>query len=221
MTDFTKFRQNMIKGQLLPGGVVDPRIIDSFAALPREMFVLEKMQEIAYLDENIPLGQGRYIVKPLAHALLIQHAAPRMDDIVLDVGSASGYSSAVLSPLVTTVIAIEHNRRQMDKASRIWEKLELCNIAMIEKDDLRNGYKEGAPYSLIIINGSVPKVPDAILDQLAPKGRLACFIKEENNSESHAALYYKSHNGAVSSKVLFDAAVPYIGDFIEPEAFIF
>ncbi len=211
----------MIKGQLLPGGVFDQAIIESFSILPRELFVLEKMQDIAYLDENIPLGQGRFLIAPLAHALLLQKAVPKPDDVVLDIGSASGYSSAVLSPLVTTIIALEHNKRQMDKATRLWSKMELCNIALIEDFDLEVGHPQRAPYSLIIINGSVTHVPDIILEQLAPEGRLACFVRKEHSSIGHATLYYKGQNSAVSCKKLFDAAVPYLGDFIRDEAFHF
>ncbi len=221
MTDFVKNRENMIKGQLLPGGVVDLAVIESFSSLPREMFVLEKMQKIAYLGENIPLGQGRHLIAPLAHALLLQYAAPNSDDVVLDIGSASGYSSAVLSPLVTTIIALEHNKRQMDKASRLWEKMELCNIAQIEETNLYLGHAQRAPYSLIIINGSVSFVPDNILEQLAPEGRLACFVREVDNAVGHATLYYKGQNGSISSKKLFDAAVPYLGDFICKKPFNF
>jgi len=211
----------MVKGQLLPGGITNPSIIESFSNLPREMFVLEKMQEIAYLDESIPLGQRRHLIAPLAHALLLQKVSPRPDDIVLDIGSASGYSSAIISPLVTTIIALEHNKRQMDKASRLWEKLELCNIAMIEDCDLSNGHADRAPYSLIMINGSVTHVPDVILEQLAHEGRLACFMRERKASAGHAVLFYKGRNSTVSSKKLFDAAVPYLGDFSQDDAFRF
>ena len=211
----------MIKGQLLPGGVNDQAVIKSFSSLPREQFVLEKMQEIAYLDESIPLGQERALVAPLAHALLLQKIAPKPDDVVLDIGSASGYSSAVLSPMVTTIIALEHNKRQMDKATRLWGKLELCNIALIEDEDLSNGYAKGAPYSLIMINGSVGEVPKIILNQLAPGGRLGCFVREEDSVMGYAALYYKGQNGSVSSQKLFDAAVPFIGDFSRKTAFDF
>lgn len=221
MTDFAKNRENMIKGQLLPGGVTDQAVIKSFSSLPREIFVLEKMQKIAYLDESIPLGQGRHLIAPLAHALLLQHARPDLDDVVLDIGSASGYSSAILSPLVTTIIALEHNKRQMDKASRIWEKMELCNIAQIEEVYLGLGHAEKASYSLIIINGSVSFVPENILEQLAPKGRLVCFKRGVDAVVGHAMLYYKGQNGSVSCKKLFDAAVPHLGDFNLKKSFSF
>jgi protein-L-isoaspartate(D-aspartate) O-methyltransferase len=221
MTEYPKIRENMVKGQLLPGGVIDPLIIKSFSSLPREMFVLEKMQKIAYLDENIPLGQGRYLISPLAHALLLQSSAPQSEDIVLDIGCASGYSSAILSTLVTTIIALEYNRRQMDKAVRLWEKMELCNIALIEDDNLINGHAKRTPYSLIIINGSVPHVPDVILQQLAPNGRLACFKREKRNAVCYAAIYHKGENGSVACKKLFDAAVPDFEDFIQADEFHF
>ena len=221
MTDYTKARDYMIKGQLLPCGVANRAVINSFSNLPREMFVPEKIQQIAYTDKNISLGQGRYLLSPLMHARLLQEASPRIDDVVLDVGSASGYGSAILSPLVTMIIALENNKRQMDKASRLWKKLELCNIALIENLDITKGYAKQAPYSLIIIGAGVAAVPECLLDQLAPEGRLVCFIREKNAHMGYGALYYRAKNGSVSSKRLFDAAIPYLEEFYPGSVFNF
>ena len=221
MIDYSKARDYMIKGQILPGGVSDHAIIRSFSDLPREMFVPEKLQQIAYTDKNVSLGQGRYLISPLMYARLLQEAVPRIDDVVLDVGSASGYGSAILSSLVTMIIALENNKRQMDKASRMWSKLELCNIMLIESSGITKGYAQQAPYSLIIINASIPSVPECLLDQLAPEGRLVCFVRDENAYFGHGALYYKAKNGCISSKRLFDAAIPYLEEFYQESSFNF
>lgn len=203
----------MMKGQLLPGGVVHPALIQSFSAVPREMFVPEKLQEIAYLDDTLCLGQGRSLVFPLAQARLLQAAAPQSEDVVLDIASASGYTPAILSPLVMTVIALDHNKRQMDKAGRVWNKLELCNIVQIEEQDLIKGYPLKESYTLITILYSVTHVPDTILNQLSPEGRLVCFLREANSFSGYGALFYKNAEGLVSFKKLFDAYVPYLDDF--------
>lgn len=211
----------MVKGQLLPGGVHDRELIESFSALPRELFVLEKTKDVAYLDKNIPLGQGRCLISPCTYALLLQKAAIKPDDVVLDIGSASGYSSAILSPLVTTVIALECNKRQIDKANRLWDKMELCNIAIIEKDDISSGYKKCAPYSLIIINGSVENIPQNILNQLSPNGRLLCFLRKKNSPIGNAMLFHNNRNNVVSSQKLFNAAVPFLEEFSYEDDFNF
>ncbi len=216
MTDYAQARTNMIDGQIHTAGVVDTGILQSFETVPRELFIPEKLQGVAYTDENIDIGQGRFVMEPIIHAKLLQAVLPVAGDIVLDIGIGSGYSSAILSPLVTTVIALEHNKRQMDKATRLWEKLDLCNIALIESD-LKNGEAKHAPYSLIIINGAVSEVPQIILDQLENGGRLATVIKEDNRNMGRATLFVKNSNGDVSSRPLFDAGVPYLAGF-EPES---
>ncbi|MFP4098584.1 MAG: protein-L-isoaspartate O-methyltransferase family protein [Alphaproteobacteria bacterium] len=219
MTDYERARDYMVKGQLLPEGVAQSNLIDSFSTTPRELFVPEKLQQIAYLDDDLFLGQGRYFLAPARLAKLLQAADVKASDVVLEIGSASGYVSAILSPLVTTIIAVENNKRQMDKAVKAWSKLELCNIALIEKSDLSKGYPEHSPYDLIVIAASVSRVPRLILEQMALQGRLVCFIREPDSHIGYAMLYYKDIEGHVSSKKLFDALVPYLDDFITKSAF--
>lgn len=220
MIDYDLARKNMIDGQIHPSGVVNKAILDSFAAIPRELFVPDKLQSIAYMDQSLSLGQGRYLIEPSMYAKLLQVLAPSKEDVVLDIGASSGYSSAILSPLVTTIIAIEKNKRQMDRATRMWSKLELCNIALIE-GELADGHAEDAPYSLIILNGSVDKVPQSLLDQLADEGRLACFIREHDSPFGKAVIYYKNKQGHVSFKSIFDAGIPYLEECMGSASFDF
>lgn len=220
MIDYDLARKNMIDGQIHPAGVVNKDILDSFAAIPRELFVPDKLQSIAYMDQSLSLGQGRFLLEPAMYAKLLQGLAPSKDDVVLDIGTSSGYSSAILSPLVTTIIAIEKNKRQMDRSTRMWSTLELCNIALIE-GDLAEGHAEDAPYSLITINGSVDRVPQSLLDQLADGGRLACFIRERGRTSGKAVIYSKDKQGRVSSKPIFDASVPYLEECMGRASFDF
>lgn len=220
MSDFERARKNMVDCQIRTAGVVDPWIIESFETMPREMFVPEKLSDVSYTDENIDIGQGRFLLEPMVHAKLLQAARITDEDIVLDIGVGAGYSSAILSPKVTTIVALENNKRQMDKATRLWEKLDLCNIALIESD-LCNGEPKHAPYSLIFINGAVAEVPQTILDQLDINGRLLTIIKKSNQNVGSATMYYKSDSGSVSSTPLFDAGIPYLQGFEPKMAFQF
>ena len=104
--------------------MVDTGILQSFETVPRELFIPEKLQGVAYTDENIDIGQGRFVMEPIIHAKLLQAVLPVAGDIVLDIGIGSGYSSAILSPLVTTVIALEHNKRQ-------WIRPRVCGKNLI------------------------------------------------------------------------------------------
>lgn len=219
-TDFATARANMIDCQIHTAGVVDEGVLNSFATLPRELFVPEKLQNIAYTDESINIGQGRYLMEPITHAKMVQAAKPNSDDIVLDIGSGSGYSSAILAPLVSTVISLEHNKRQMDKAQRLLERFDLCQV-VLESGDLEKGAAAHAPYSLIFINGAVPMVPKEILDQLDNNGRLLTIIQETPQSVGHVTKFSKSQDGSISSKTLFDASIPVLDAFLRAEEFQF
>ncbi len=219
-TDFAAARANMIDCQIHTAGVVDEGVLNSFATLPRELFVPEKLQNVAYTDESLNIGQGRYLMEPITHAKMVQAAKPNSDDIVLDIGSGSGYSSAILAPLVSTVISLEHNKRQMDKAQRLLERFDLCQV-VLENGDLEKGAAAHAPYSLIFINGAVPMVPKEILDQLDINGRLLTIIKETPKSVGHVTKFSKSHDGSISSKTLFDASIPVLDAFLRAEEFQF
>ncbi len=215
MTDFSQARTNMVDGQIHTAGVVDPRILQAFETIPRELFVPEKSQSIAYTDEDIEIGQGRFLLEPITHAKMIQAVQPKKSDIVLDIGIGAGYSSAILSPMVTTIIALETNKRQIDKASRLWNKIGACNIALIE-GKLENGVPDQAPYSLIVINGAVSEVPETVLNQMETNGRLITIVKKPGQPIGRATLFMKSKSGTISSKPLFDAAVPFLKGF-EPK----
>ncbi len=212
MTDFNKARKNMVDGQIHTAGVVDTGILNAFETTPRESFVPEKLKSIAYTDENIDLGQGRFLLEPIVHSKMLQAVLPTTDDTVLEIGSASGYGSAILSQLVTTVFAVENNKRQMDKAVRVWEAGSYCNIVQIE-GELEDGAPEHKPYSLIVINGAVEEIPQNIFDQLATGGRLVTVVTKPSANKGMATLFVKSHDGNVSSKPLFDAGIPVLAEF--------
>lgn len=215
MTDFIQTRTNMVDGQIHPSGVIDPRILETFEKVPRELFVPERLQGVAYADEDLDIGQGRYLLEPMTHAKMIQAVQPVETDVVLDVGVGAGYSSAILSPMVMTIIALEHNKRQMDKAVKLWDRLDVCNVALIE-GKLIDGVADQAPYSLIIINGAVEAVPDALLNQVDVGGRLIAIIRKTGQTVGQVTLFIRSEKGDVSSKVLFDASAPFLKGF-EPK----
>ena len=220
MIDFDAARKNMVDGQIHTASVVNPHILDSFSRIPRELFVPEKQRDISYVDECINIGQGRYLMEAVVLARLLQAAEPKQDNVALVVGSDSGYSCAILSTLVSTVIAVEDRKRHLDRAARAFEKLDICNIATFEKP-IVDGDKERAPYDVILINGAVESVPDIILSQLAKGGRLITVLNNVSCSVGQATLFSKNEQGHISSRALFDASVPLIEDFTKETVFTF
>jgi protein-L-isoaspartate(D-aspartate) O-methyltransferase len=220
MLNFAQARTHMVDCQIHTSGVADPLILKAFGSVPRELFVPEKLQGIAYHDDALEIGQGRFLLEPAVHAKLIQTAKPVAADVVLDIGCGTGYSSAILSSIVTTVIAVENNKRQLDKAIKLWDKLGACNIVSLE-GELDLGAQAYAPYSLIVLNGSVAQIPQNLCAQLAPKGRLICVVKPQGRSIGRAVLVYKDDSGAISEQELFDASAPYLNGFEPKPSFRF
>lgn len=218
--DYQKARENMVDGQIHTAGVVSEGILKSFLTVPREIFLPEKLRGMAYSDENLAMGKGRHILEPMIHAKLLEAARPRPEDVVLDIGVGTGYSSAILAPLVMTVVALDDSKRYLDKAARLWEKLGVCNVVGIERDMTR-GTPEHAPFSLMVINGAVAQIPKDLTDQLAPGGRLATILNSEWASLGQAVLIEKTGSGHCSVSRLFDAGVPYLAGFEPVVSFSF
>lgn len=210
----------MVDSQIYTMGVTDEAILEAYRSTPRERFVLPGQEGIAYCDEDLPLGQGRYLMEPLVHARLVSAARPRKDDVVLDIGAATGYSAAIFSTLVSTVIATESAPGLLSRAEETWSSLGLCNIAGFS-DTCGRGRVEHAPYNLIFLGGAVSFVPDEILQQIAVGGRLIAVIAEHDARVGKATLIERTTAEHFSSRCLFDAATPYLPGLEPRRQFVF
>lgn len=217
MIDFTAARRHMIDGQLRPNRVTSAALLDAMAEVPREDFVPKASQGIAYVDEDLPVGDGRFLMEPLTLARLIQAAAPGKDDTVLDVGGATGYSTAVLSRLAGSVVAIEQDDKIVDRARNALQGVGVENVE-VHVAPLAEGYPDRAPYHVILVNGAVDQVSDMLFAQLAEGGRLATVIG--TGPVGRATLFTK-RRGVAGPQVLFDAAVPALKDFLKEPGFVF
>jgi protein-L-isoaspartate(D-aspartate) O-methyltransferase len=219
MFDFAAARRMMVDCQVRTSDVTDQRIIAAMQDLPRERFVPERNASLAYLDLDVAVTAGtpaRRLLKPMVLAKLIQAAGLSETDHVLDIGCATGYSTALLSRLAGFVIGLEEDEILAKQAS---EALSACGIsnATIVAGKLARGYSADAPYDAILLQGSTEIVPTSLLDQLKNGGRLACVLGQGPGK----ATIYRMIEGEASGRPVFDAAAPALPGFVRPPSFVF
>lgn len=222
MIDYTTARANMVESQIRPNAVTDRRLIDAFADVPREVYVPREFQSMAYMDEDMPIRQAdgtlRFLVNPMVQARLFQLAEIGPGDVVLDVGCGLGYSSAILARLAEAVVSLECDEDMAARANDTLSEQGVDNAAVVT-GSLAAGYESQGPYDAIVLNGSVPSVPQPLLDQLNEDGRLVAVISEGALGRAH--LYIRKGT-AFAQRTAFDATIPPLPGFAAAEpAFVF
>ena len=212
--NFEQMRRAMVASQLRTTGVSDPRVVAAMGAVPRERFVPADRTAIAYADVLVPLPGGRSLNPPMALGRLLTEAQPRPSDRALVIGAAGGYSAAVLSRLVAEVVAVEEDGElfQAARTALAGSSVELVQAPLVA------GHPAGAPYDLILIDGAVELVPDALIEQLADGGRLTAAIVDDGVTR----LAVGRRAGAAFGMVPFaDAAAAILPGFAKPRTFSF
>ncbi len=208
--DFEAARLNMVESQIRPNEVTDPLIIEAMSEMPREAFVPERLAGVAYVDEALAVGNGRYLMEPMVLARLLQAAEIQAEDLALVIGCGSGYSAAVLARLAGTVVAIEATAALVNQASETLASLEIDNAAVIEAP-LTDGYPKQAPYDVILFGGAVSEVPRHLTDQLADGGRLVA-VAAKSTGLGRGVLVTR-HGASVVEREIFDAGTPLLPGF--------
>lgn len=219
MHDFAAYRRNMIESQIRTNQVTDAAVLDAFATVPRELFVPAKLAACAYVDEAVPLGNGRFLVEPMVTARLAQALDVKHHDKVLLVGAATGYMAAILSRLAAHVYALESDSALATQATQNLRTLATSNITVVQ-DPLERGHARKGPYDVILCDGAVTTIPTALSDQLIEGGRLAAVFASADGTSGQGVLMLKSH-GTLSRRVLFDAVTPFLPGFAAEPAFVF
>jgi protein-L-isoaspartate(D-aspartate) O-methyltransferase len=218
MTDFALARSKMIVSQVRPNGITDSRLIQAMASLPREIFVPEARRSIAYVDEDIEIGPGRYLMEPMVLAKLVQLAEIDVDEHVLHVGCGSGYATALLARLSKSVIAIDEDQAFVEAASANLTRLGIGNAQAHEAPHAM-GWSADQPYDAILLDGRVPAIPSALFQQLRDSGRLVAVV---GDNDVATATVYSRNDGAISSLPAFEASIARLpGVTVERPAFVF
>lgn len=216
--DYAAARRRMVENQLRPDRVTDPLVIAAMAEVPREKFVPPALRGIAYVDEDLPLGHGRHLMEPRVLALLLQAAEIGPEDVALDVGCATGYAAAVMAHIANTVLALESEKELAARAAETLAELDLANVVVIE-GPLREGYRRGGPYDVILLDGAIAELPAAIAEQLAEGGRLVAVVRA-GEGLGKGTLFLHTH-GRLSRREVFDAAIPPLPGFEREPVFTF
>ncbi len=213
--DFAAMRTAMVASQLRTNAVSDARVIAAMASVPRERFVRTDMAPFAYRDSLVSLGDGRSLNLPIATGRLLTEARLLPSDRVLLIGAATGYTAAVLAELVATVIAVESDHALVAIAR---DALGADDRITIIEGPLEAGHPEGAPYDLIVIDGAVERVPDALVSQVRPGGRVVAGLVDRGVTRLAAG---RRSEGGFAMMDFADVDCCLLPGFATPARFIF
>jgi protein-L-isoaspartate(D-aspartate) O-methyltransferase len=220
MTDFPVLRRRMVDNQIRTSEVTDRDVLAAFLAVPREAFCAPSERPFAYADRELEMAVGvshRRMMDPVRLARLV-HALPRGPDVkAMVVGCGSGYSAAILSRLVGSLVAVEEDKALAAAAREALAAIGVSNVSVVEAK-LTEGYSSGGPYGAILIDGGVEVVPESLLSQLAPAGALVAVKRDSGVSR---AMLYERIGDETTRWPLFDAWVTPLPGFERRHEFVF
>lgn len=215
--DFSTARKNMVDCQIRTNKVVDEAVLSAMKEVPRERFVPDHLQSLAYIDEDLAIAPDRYLMEPFVLARLLQEVGVAPSDVVLDIGSGSGYATALLARMAAMVFAQESDPVLSAQAAGLFTELALDNVVPVD-GPLAEGCPDHAPFNVILIEGAVDSIPDVIIGQLADGGRLATIVQDGRVGRATVVTRRAGHT---SRRVVFDASVPALPDFRVSAGFVF
>ncbi|WP_050528686.1 protein-L-isoaspartate O-methyltransferase family protein [Pseudorhodobacter aquimaris] len=215
MIDFAARRTMMVDTQVRPSDVTKFPIIESILTVPREVYVGADQQEAAYVGGNLTIAPGRVILEPRSFAKLLDAVDIQPDEAVLDLGCGFGYSTAVIANLADAVVAVEDSAEMADDAQGRLSAQGVDNAAVIT-GALAEGAAKHGPYDVIVVEGAVQEVPQALLDQLKDGGRIGALFME--GSLGVARIGHKGEDG-VTWRYAFNASAPVLQGFEKTATF--
>ena len=218
MNALEKARFNMVEQQIRPWQVLDPAVLHTLQHIARELFVPSAFQVLAYTDTDIPLGHGQSMVAPRIDARLLHDVKLKPTDSVLEIGTGSGYLTALLADRSQHVVSLEINPELHAHALANLQRAGIHNVDVRLADGSKGAVSDG-PFDAIVLGGSVHQVPPALLQQLKIGGRLIAIVGEEPVMQ--ATLYTRTSESAWDHRELWDTTAPRLMGFPEPSRFHF
>ncbi len=217
--DFAAARALMVDGQVRPNKVNDPRIIAAMRALPRERFVPAAQASLAYSDEDVKLGGGRVLLEPMVIGRLVQIAAVREGVRVLVVASGPGYGAALLAACGADVTAVEQDPALLAMARAVLPQV-APSVKLME-GPVAEGWKAGAPYDVILVEGAVPELPEGLAGQLRGEGSRLLAVLKPAGRMGQAVLCTRAGGGRLNPAPVFDCATPVLPMLQREPGFVF
>ncbi len=215
--DQTSLNNNMIDGQIRPINGISKEVISAFTSIDRSNFVPDDLALRSYTEKNLKISSDRYLLRPNLTGEIINHVSPKSNETVLVLPASTGYSSAIISNLAETVIAIEEDDNLISIAEKGMNVSGINNVAIIKKKINENCLDQG-PFNAIIIEGGIDYLPDQFLEQLENHGRLFALINKED--VTNATLFMKNEN-SINSRFLFSCDAPKLNFFKKKNSFSF
>ena len=194
---YTK-REKMVK-LLKEYGIRDRRILDAFLTIPRHLFLPDDLYEKSYRDQAVPIGCGQTISQPYVVALMLEKLKLKPGDKILEIGSGSGYVTALLSLLVKKITGVELEKELANRSRTLLKKLQIHNVDILCKDGY-GGHKARAPYDAIILSAAPESLPDELLGQLKPTGKLILPVGKFDQ----LLILYEQKNGEWKGNIITD-----------------
>lgn len=216
--DMERARFNMVEQQVRPWEVLDQRVLDLLGSVPREAFVPDSYRELAFADLELPIGHGQVMLPPRTQARALQSLDVRAADRVLEVGTGSGYLTALLARLAHHVYSVEIIPELAELASHNLHAIGVSNVT-VETGDAAAGWPRHAPYDVILVTGAMAAVPDGLREQLRPGGRM--FVVEGSEPVMEARLITRVGDNQWTDEALFETCIPPLANAPEPSRFVF
>jgi protein-L-isoaspartate(D-aspartate) O-methyltransferase len=216
--DVERARFNMVEQQIRPWEVLDQQVLDLLFAVRREEFVPAQYRSLAFVDMEIPLGHGEKMLAPKMEARMLQGLAIKPTDRILEVGTGSGYMTALLAKCGVHVTSVEIIPEFSAQAAAKLAAHGIINVTL-EVGDAARGWEKRAPYDVIVLTGSVPVLADAFARSLNPGGRLLAVVGEAPVME--ARLFTCAKGGTCGAVGLFETCIPALRNSPQPERFVF
>jgi len=216
--DMEQARFNMIEQQIRPWEVLDPEVLRLLGTVRREDFVPAAHRALAFADIELPIGNGQKMLAPKIEARVLQELAIRNTDIVLEIGTGSGYMAALLASKAEYIYSVEIDPLLADTARRNLQQAGVANVT-VETGDASAGWPDPGPFDVIVVSGSLPELPQALLQQLKIGGRLAAFVGEPPVMQ--ARLVTRTGEQAFNTINLFETVVPPLTTARPRQRFVF